>query len=100
MKGAQTWIQRSDVGPSLSGWLTAARSRRSGNSRAGRRPQRAWRQVSQSWSFWGPAGHARDEGEDTSTGPLATPIVAWTSEESGRPGSNWHHQLGRLRFYH
>ena len=21
-------------------------------------------------------------------------------EESGRPGSNWHHQLGRLRFYH
>ena len=23
-----------------------------------------------------------------------------TREQSGRPGSNWHHQLGRLRFYH
>jgi hypothetical protein len=24
----------------------------------------------------------------------------WTSTESGRPGSNRHDQLGRLRFYH
>ena len=47
-----------------------------------------------------PAGYSRDENEDTSTGQSVTPVVAWTSEESGRPGSNWHHQLGRLRFYH
>ena len=42
-----------------------------------------------------PAGSSRDEIEDTSTGQLVAPIVARTSEESGRPGSNWHHQLGR-----
>ena len=42
-------------------------------------------------------GYAREENEDTSTGPSATPVVACPVEESGRPGSNWHHQLGRLR---
>jgi integrase len=47
-----------------------------------------------------PTGYSRDEMEDTSTGQSVTPIVARTSDESGRPGSNWHHQLGRLRFYH
>jgi hypothetical protein len=47
-----------------------------------------------------PAGYSRDESEDTSTARAVTHVVAWTSEKSGRPGSNWHHQLGRLRFYH
>jgi hypothetical protein len=44
-----------------------------------------------------PAGYSRDENEDSLTGQSATPVVAWTSEESGRPGSNWHHQLGRVK---
>jgi hypothetical protein len=47
-----------------------------------------------------PAGYPQDENEVTSTIQSPTTVVAWTSEESGRPGSNWHHQLGRLRFYH
>jgi len=50
---------------------------------------------------WDPsAGYLRDGGEDAATGPAATPAMGCDSEESGRPGSNWHHQLGRLRFYH
>jgi hypothetical protein len=47
-----------------------------------------------------PTGYSRDENEETSSGQSVTHVVACTSEESGRPGSNWHHQLGRLRFYH
>jgi hypothetical protein len=47
-----------------------------------------------------PEGYSRDENEDTATGPSATTAIGFTSGESGRPGSNWHHQLGRLRFYH
>jgi hypothetical protein len=50
---------------------------------------------------WDPsAGYSRDGDEDAATGSAATPAMGCDSEESGRPGSNWHHQLGRLRFYH
>ena len=47
-----------------------------------------------------PAGYSRDDGGDEPGGSNATTAMNCTSEESGRPGSNWHHQLGRLRFYH
>ena len=30
----------------------------------------------------------------------STDALTRLKRESGRPGSNWHHQLGRLRFYH
>jgi hypothetical protein len=46
-----------------------------------------------------PAGYSRDEDEPDDA---MNNVVALNSknEESGRPGSNRHHQLGRLRFYH
>ena len=47
-----------------------------------------------------PAGYSRDDEGDDPDGSNASTTMNWTSEESGRPGSNWHHQLGRLRFYH
>jgi len=43
-----------------------------------------------------PAGHSRDDDEDVPADHRTTTVVACTSEESGRPGSNRHHQLGRL----
>ena len=46
------------------------------------------------------AGYSRDDGEDEQGGADATTAMNCTSGKSGRPGSNWHHQLGRLRFYH
>jgi integrase len=47
-----------------------------------------------------PAGYSRDDEEGVPVDRSATTILGCTYDESGRPGSNWHHQLGRLRFYH
>jgi hypothetical protein len=46
------------------------------------------------------AGYSRDDDNAASGRSAATTPMGCTSVESGRPGSNWHHQLGRLRFYH
>jgi hypothetical protein len=46
------------------------------------------------------AGYSRDEACEWREGKIVAVPVASTDEQSGRPGSNWHHQLGRLRFYH
>jgi len=46
------------------------------------------------------AGYSRDDGEGVPGGTSSTTLLGCTSEESGRPGSNRHDQLGRLRFYH
>ncbi len=86
--------RQSDGGSSLSacsgGSRCCDRGRSVGTGRNGSQPS----------ALDAPAGYSRDEIEDTSTGQSDPPIVARTSDESGRPGSNWHHQLGRLRFYH
>jgi hypothetical protein len=42
-----------------------------------------------------PAGHARDDDKTEPTGPPTTSVMGSTDDESGRPGSNRHHQLGR-----
>ena len=47
-----------------------------------------------------PAGYSRDETEGSPGGRRAGSALRCTSGESGRPGSNRHDQLGRLRFYH
>jgi hypothetical protein len=46
------------------------------------------------------AGYSRDDEEGVLGGTSTTTLLGCTSEESGRPGSNRHDQLGRLRFYH
>ena len=47
-----------------------------------------------------PAGYSRDEGDDSDEETSNVVPLNSHNDESGRPGSNWHHQLGRLRFYH
>ena len=46
------------------------------------------------------AGYSRDEGCERRTAKFVEVPMTSADEESGRPGSNRHHQLGRLRFYH
>jgi hypothetical protein len=46
------------------------------------------------------AGYSRDEGCERHEGKIVEVPSTSTHAKSGRPGSNWHHQLGRLRFYH
>jgi integrase len=47
-----------------------------------------------------PAGYSRDDSCERHAGRIVTTPMTSTDEQSGRPGSNRHHQLGRLRFYH
>jgi hypothetical protein len=47
-----------------------------------------------------PAGYSRDETCERRSGRVVAMPTISENEESGRPGSNRHHQLGRLRFYH
>jgi hypothetical protein len=47
-----------------------------------------------------PAGYSRDGSDDPDEGTNNVEPLNSSNEQSGRPGSNWHHQLGRLRFYH
>ena len=47
-----------------------------------------------------PAGYSRDDIEDVDDVPSNVVPLNSGSDESGRPGSNRHDQLGRLRFYH
>jgi integrase len=46
------------------------------------------------------AGYSRDEGCERREGRIAEVPSTSTDSKSGRPGSNRHHQLGRLRFCH
>ncbi len=46
------------------------------------------------------AGYSRDEGDEPERAMNNVVALNSNNEESGRPGSNRHHQLGRLRFYH
>jgi hypothetical protein len=47
-----------------------------------------------------PAGYSRDDSCERHAGRIVTTPMTSADEQSGRPGSNRHHQLGRLRFYH
>ncbi len=47
-----------------------------------------------------PAGYSRDEGDDPNEETSNLVPLNSNNVKSGRPGSNRHHQLGRLRFYH
>ena len=47
-----------------------------------------------------PARYSQDEGDGPDEEMRNVVPLKSTNEESGRPGSNRHHQLGRLRFYH
>src|ERR1017187_10257312 len=47
-----------------------------------------------------PAGYSREGRERRISRQFRHNLLGCTSEESGRPGSNRHDQLGRLRFYH
>jgi hypothetical protein len=47
-----------------------------------------------------PAGYPRDEDDEPDDAMNNVVALNSKNEESGRPGSNRHHQLGRLRFYH
>ena len=47
-----------------------------------------------------PAGYSRDESGEPDEEQNNVVALNSGNEQSGRPGSNRHHQLGRLRFYH
>ena len=65
-----------------------------GSERNGRGCSQMWSVVSRAWSVCGVRRCDRLVERQTA---LHSPLVTSTGVESGRPGSNWHHQLGRVK---